>query len=125
MTIENLGISFLPRGGAPDLTGPTGARLEDILRVLSFRLPRILGARPIAPQQLLQAGFDGPGRDAPQPSTIPAPRAHSSASSSPSSASATRRAASRLRGSARAPTPGFTVTEPGACASQILREAPR
>lgn len=54
MAYEDLGQSFLPRfGGGGGAEG--GSRLEDVLRVLSFRLPRVLGARPIAPAQLLNA----------------------------------------------------------------------
>jgi hypothetical protein len=57
MAFDQLGLSFLPRGGAAeDSSGPSGgARLEDVLRVLSFRLPRVLGARPIAPAELLNS----------------------------------------------------------------------
>lgn len=54
MAYNELGQSFLPRGGQ-DSSGPGGNRLEDILQVFSFRLPRILGAKPIAPAQLLNA----------------------------------------------------------------------
>lgn len=54
MAFEDLGLSFLPQDNQ-GASGPGGARLEDVLRVLSFRLPRILGAKPIAPAQLLNA----------------------------------------------------------------------
>lgn len=61
MALENLGRSFLPTGGSPEAAGRGGNRLEDILRVISFRMPRILGARPVAPAELLNA----PGSSAP------------------------------------------------------------
>lgn len=60
---DELGVSFLPsadngpRGGEG---GPGGGRLEDVLRILSFRLPKVLGARAIAPADLLNS----PGGDA-------------------------------------------------------------
>jgi hypothetical protein len=59
--LDELGLSFLPQGGQGGATGPGGNRLEDILQVLSFRLPRVLGARPIAPAQLLNAQGGGGG----------------------------------------------------------------
>lgn len=55
MAFDELGLSFLPPGGAGEAAGPGGNRLEDILQVLSFRLPNVQGARPIAPQALLEA----------------------------------------------------------------------
>jgi hypothetical protein len=64
MSYDDLGQSFLPRGRSGRDSGPGSNRLEDILQVHNFRLPRILGARPIAPSELLtaQGGNDPLGR---------------------------------------------------------------
>jgi hypothetical protein len=60
MTFDELGLSFLPRYDNGDRSGPTGGRLEDIIRILSLRLPRVLGARPVAPQALLTSSGADP-----------------------------------------------------------------
>lgn len=51
---DNIGVSFLPSTSNYEATTqPRNARLEDIFRILSLRLPKFLGARPIAPGELL------------------------------------------------------------------------
>lgn len=52
--LENFGLSFLPGAEQQDRASdePT-AQLADVIRILSMRLPRVLGARPIAPDALL------------------------------------------------------------------------
>ena len=60
--IDNLGISFSPLNN-PTLTGgqgqgagqPGSVPLADAIRMLSLRIPRVVGARGIAPQMLLNA----------------------------------------------------------------------
>lgn len=52
---QPLGLSFLPPGNATDTSGPAGNRLEDVLRIISLRLPRILGAHPIVAPELAAA----------------------------------------------------------------------
>jgi hypothetical protein len=53
--LDQLGLSFLPGANGPSRNeaGPAGGRLEDIVRILSLRLPKVLGARAIAPEALL------------------------------------------------------------------------
>lgn len=58
------GLSFLPGGDANDGADPGVAqpeRIQEAIRLLSLRLPRVLGAHPIAPRGLLQAPPQGPG----------------------------------------------------------------
>jgi hypothetical protein len=66
MAFDEPGLSFLPREGAPGgSTSPFGGkRLEDIIRILSLRIPQVVGAPPsVAPQAV--AGTDmQPGRSA-------------------------------------------------------------
>ena len=53
---DELGLSFLPGANGPrSEAGPGGGRLEDVLRILSFRLPKVLGAKAIAPGELLNS----------------------------------------------------------------------
>src|SRR3954468_22422387 len=62
---DNFGLSFAPLGqsasgasGSPAGPGGTGGSvnpLQDAIRVLSLRIPRTVGASPIAPAPLLNA----------------------------------------------------------------------
>lgn len=56
-TLDTLGLSFLPGAdsNANRAEDEPTATLNDILQRLSFRLPRVLGARPISPAELLNA----------------------------------------------------------------------
>jgi hypothetical protein len=64
MPFDQLGLSFLPSGdanGQRSDAGPSaGGRLEDVLRILSLRLPKVLGAHAIAPGELLNSPGGAP-----------------------------------------------------------------
>ena len=56
--LDQLGLSFLPTGNASARggeAGPAGGRLEDVLRILSLRMPKFAGAGAIAPDALLNS----------------------------------------------------------------------
>jgi hypothetical protein len=56
MVIDQLGKSFLPIGRRGDCaTDDPTARLESAFKRMALRLPRVLGARAIAPEELLRS----------------------------------------------------------------------
>ena len=68
---DSLGLTFAPTAAAQqDDKMRQGSPLQQAIQVLSLRLPRIMGARPIAPQQLLGAQGAAGGSPYGNPSAI-------------------------------------------------------
>jgi hypothetical protein len=60
------GVNFQPGGGPDQAQGqrpPSGSGVQEAIRVLSLRLPKVVGAQGLAPQALLTSpGSDGNSR---------------------------------------------------------------
>jgi len=56
MALDDFGISFFPGAEQQDRAAELStAQLDDVVQLLALRLPRLLGAKPIAPGELLRS----------------------------------------------------------------------